>query len=161
MYYSAQYHLSPRKRTFLSPSASVSIWMVQNYRLERRWPCHTLMARAKALRSRVSEHLYQNAQWILIISGYAPDSGGPQEQSFSSGSSRTGVAFFPKTSKNGHISVVVAPIGLKFCVRARFLVSRLLGPFPAQLAHLSYCELDLDYLDLLDFKLEQIRGHFC
>ena len=75
------------------------------------------------LRSRVSEHLYRNAEWIPINSGYGPDTGGPQEQSFSFGSSRTGVAFFPKTSKNGHISVVVAPIGLIFCVRARFLVS--------------------------------------
>ena len=35
---------------------------------------------------------------------------------------------------------------------------RTAGPFSAQLEHLSYCELDLHYLDLLDFKLEQIRG---
>ena len=41
------------------------------------------------------------------------------------------------------------------------LLVRTAGPFSAQLEHLSYCELDLDYLDLLDFKLEQIRGHFC
>ena len=109
----------------------------------------------------MSEHLYRNAQWIPIISGYAPDSGGPQEQSFSSGSSRTGVAFFQKTSKNSHISVVVAPIELKIAPRARFRASGLLGPFSAHSEHLSYCELDLDDLDLLDFKLEQIRGHFC
>ena len=116
---------------------------------------------AFALRSRVSEHLYRNAQWIPINSGYAPDSGGPQEQSFSSGSSRTGVAFFQKTSKNSHISVVNAPIELKIAPRARFRASGLLGPFSAHSEHLSYCELDLDHLDLLDFKLEQIRGHFC
>ena len=96
----------------------------------------------------MSEHLYRNAEWIPINSGYGPDTGGPQEQSFSSGSSRTGVAFFPKTSKNGHISVVVAPIGLKFCVRARFLVSRLLGPFPAHFEHLLYYEVGLNDIDL-------------
>ena len=100
-----------------------------------------------ALRSRVSEHLYRNAEWIPINSGYGPDTGGPQEQSFSSGSSRTGVAFFPKTSKNGHISVVVAPIGLKFCVRARFRVSGLLPPFSAQSEHLLLYELVLHDLD--------------
>ena len=105
----------------------------------------------------MSEHLYRNAQWIPIISGYAPDSGGPQEQSFSSGSSRTGVAFFQKTSKNSHISVVVAPIELKIAPHARFRASGLLGPFSAHSEHFSYCELDLD----LNFKLEQIRGHFC
>ena len=33
--------------------------------------------------------------------------------------------------------------------------------FSAQSEQLSYCELDLDYLDLSNFKLEQIRGHFC
>ena len=90
-------------------------------------PClpgtETKLKHIDTLRSRVSEHLYRNAEWIPINSGYGPDTGGPQEQSFSFGSSRTGVAFFPKTSKNGHISVVVAPIGLKFCVHARFLVS--------------------------------------
>ena len=103
-----------------------------------------------ALRSRVSEHLYRNAQWILINSGYAPDSGGPQEQSFSSGSSRTGVAFFPKTSKNGHISVVVAPIGLKFLCTCAISLVRTAGPFSDQLEHFLYCELDLDQLNYID-----------
>ena len=46
------------------------------------------------------------------------------------------------------------------CMCAILLV-RTAGPFSDQLEHLSYCELDLDYLDLLDFKLEQIWGHFC
>ena len=76
------------------------------------------------LRSRVSEHLYRNAEWIPINSGSVPDSGGPQEQSFGSGSSRTGSAFFPKTSKNSHISVVVAPIELIFWPHAWFLILR-------------------------------------
>ena len=115
----------------------------------------------RALRSRVSEHLYQNAQSIPINSGYAPDSGGPQEQSFSSGSSRTGVAFFQKTSKNSHISVVVAPIELKIAPSVRFRASGLLGPFSAHSEHLSYCELNLDDFDLFNLELEQIQGHFC
>ena len=121
-------------------------------------PCPYLTA---SLRSRMSEHLYWNAQWIPINSSYGPDSGGPQGQSFGSGSSRTGVAFFQKNSKNSHISGVVAPIELKIAPRARFRASGLLGPFSAHSEHFSYCELDLDDLDLLNFKLEQIRGHFC
>ena len=103
---------------------------------------------ARTLRSRVSEHLYRNAEWIPINSGYAPDSGGPQEQSFSSGSSRTGVAFFQKTSKNSHILVVVALIELIFGVRARFCPSGLLGPFAAQSEHLLYYEVGLNDIDL-------------
>ena len=69
--------------------------------------------------------------------------------------------FFQKTSKNSDISGVVAPIELKIAPHARFCASGLLGPFSAHLEHLSYCELDPDDVELLDFKLEQIRGHFC
>ena len=53
-----------------------------------------------------------------------------------------------KTYKICRISAVVAPIGLKFCVSARFLVSRLLGPFPAHFEHLLYYEVGLDDVDL-------------
>ena len=65
------------------------------------------------------------------------------------------------TNPTCRIFDIVAPFELIFDVCAGFCVSGLLGPFSAHSEDLSYCELDLDDLDLLDFKLEQIRGHFC
>ena len=61
-----------------------------------------------------------------------------------------------KTNPICRIFDIVAPFSLIFDVRAGFCVSGLLGPFSAHSEHLSYCELDLDDLDLLDFKLDQI-----
>ena len=66
-----------------------------------------------------------------------------------------------KTNRICRIFVIVAPFELIFGVCAQFCRSGLLGPFSAHSEHLSYCELGLDDLVLLDFKLEQIRGHFC
>ena len=80
----------------------------------------------------MSEHLYRNARWYPKNSGYAQDLGGSQEQSFSSGSSHTGVAIFQKPVKTVIFFVIVAPIELKIAPCAQFCVSRLLRPSLAQ-----------------------------
>ena len=67
--------------------------------------------------------LYQNEPWTPINSSNELDPRLPQKPNFSILGSRTTLAFFQKTSKNSHISVVVAPIELKIAPRARFSVS--------------------------------------
>ena len=82
-----------------------------------------------AQRSGIKIDLYRNETEIPQISGNELDPRLPLKPNFSTLGSRTALAFFQKTSKNSHISVVVAPIGLKFCVCARFRSSGLLGHF--------------------------------
>ena len=82
-----------------------------------------------AQRSGMKIDLDRNEPWTPINSGNELDPRLPQKPNFSTLGSRTALAFFQKTSKNSHISVVVAPIGLKFCVCARFCSSGLLGHF--------------------------------
>ena len=104
------------------------------------------------------EDPHQNAPKILIIPGCAPDLGG---RNFSSGSPRTVTCALWKNLSNWpYLWCSCSNWAEILCMCAISLV-KTAGPFSAQLEHLSYCELDLDYLDLLDFKLEQIRGHFC
>ena len=67
--------------------------------------------------------LYRNEPWTLINSGNESDPRLPQKPNFSILGSRTALAFFQNTSKNSHISVVVAPIELKIAPCARFSVS--------------------------------------
>ena len=83
----------------------------------------------RAQRSGIKIDLYRNEPWTPINSGNELDPRLPQKPNFSILGSRTALAFFQKTSKNSHISVVVAPIGLKFCVCGRFCSSGLLGHF--------------------------------
>ena len=73
---------------------------------------------AFAQRSGMKIDLDRNEPWTPINSGNELDPRLPQKPNFSTLGSRTALAFFQKTSKNSHISVVVAPIGLKFCVCA-------------------------------------------
>ena len=73
---------------------------------------------AWAQRSGMKIDLYRNEPWTPINSGNELDPRLPQKPNFSTLGSRTALAVFQKTSKNSHISVVVAPIGLKFCVCA-------------------------------------------
>ena len=67
--------------------------------------------------------LYRNETEIPQNSGNELDPRLPLKPNFSTLGSRTALAFFQKTSKNSHISVVVAPIELKIAPRARFSVS--------------------------------------
>ena len=71
-----------------------------------------------AQRSGIKIDLYRNETEIPQNSGNESDPRLPLKPNFSTLGSRTALAFFQKTSKNSHISVVVAPIGLKFCVCA-------------------------------------------
>ena len=67
--------------------------------------------------------LYRNETEIPQYSGNESDPRLPLKPNFSTLGSRTALAFFQKTSKNSHISVVVAPIELKIAPRTRFSVS--------------------------------------
>ena len=79
---------------------------------------HQTVRYTLAQRSGIKIDLYRNETEIPQISGNELDPRLPLKPNFSTLGSRTALAFFQKTSKNSHISVVVAPIGLKFCVCA-------------------------------------------
>ena len=67
-----------------------------------------------AQRSGMKIDLYRNETEILQNSGNELNPRLPQKLNFSTLGSRTAQALFQKTSKNSHISVVLAPIELKF-----------------------------------------------
>ena len=99
------------------------------YKLMASEKAYVARPRPSAQRSGIKIDLYRNETEIPQISGNELDPRLPLKPNFSTLGSRTALAFFQKTSKNSHISVVVAPIGLKFCVCARFCSSGLLGHF--------------------------------